>query len=418
MIQFTEEFVRKCSEASCRSCRHTGLMPVLDLGMMPLSDGLVKAEQLETAEDFYPLEMAFCTECALVQILKTVPPEKLFCEDYPYYSSFSDSLLEHSRKNALNLITTRNLGPQSLVVELASNDGYMLRNFTEAGIPVLGIDPAAGPAKVAEKSGIPTLNTFFTLDLARQLVSEGRRADLMIANNVLAHVSDTNGFVEGIGMVLKDDGLAVIEVPYLRDLIEHCEFDTVYHEHLCYFSATSVDRLFRNHNLYLNDVQRLAIHGGSMRLHIAHQDSPSEAVRSLLAEEKQMGMDKYEYYETFCKMVLRLRQELRRLLMMLKARKKRIAAYGAAAKGAILLNYIKAGTDVIDFVVDRNVHKQGKYMPGVHVVIKAPEAIMQQMPDYVLVLPWNFKNEIISQQDEYHRKGGKFIIPIPKPEIT
>lgn len=416
MIAFKEDFIAKCAQASCRSCRRLGLLPVLDLGSMPLSDGLVLDQQ--ASEEFFPLEMAFCPECSLVQILKTVPPEKLFAADYPYYSSFSDALLEHSRQNVLNLIATRKLGPQSLVVELASNDGYLLKNFIQAGIPALGIDPAPGPARAAEKAGVPTLNTFFTLELAGKLVDEGRRADVIIANNVLAHVADTNGFVKGIAMLLRDDGQVVIEVPYLRDLIDHCEFDTVYHEHLCYFSLLALDKLFRSHGLSLNDVERLAIHGGSLRLYVGKTAAATPAVTAMLEEEKLLGMDKHQYYTDFSRQVLCLRQELRRLLMMLKARKKSIAAYGAAAKGTILLNYIRAGRDVIDFVVDRNVHKQGKYMPGVHIPIQAPETLTQQMPDYVLVLPWNFKTEILSQQAEYRRRGGKFIIPIPKPEIT
>jgi SAM-dependent methyltransferase len=385
---------------------------------MPLSDGLLTPDQLVGLEKKYPLEVAFCSQCSLVQILETVPPEKLFCEDYPYYSSFSDALLDHSRKNALNLINRQNLNARSLVVELASNDGYLLKNFVENGIPVLGIDPAEGPARAAEKIGVPTLCTFFGKSLADQLRSEGRRADVIIANNVLAHVADTNGFVEGVRILLKDDGVAVIEVPYVRDLIDHCEFDTIYHEHLCYFSVTALDRLFRRHGLYLNDIERLAIHGGSLRLYLELRDDPGMAVRSLLAEEQRLGIDQYPYYENFSKKTRMIRQTMRELLAELKNGGCTIAAYGAAAKGTIMLNYIGVDASLIHFVVDRNVHKQGKYMPGVRIPISDPDRLMREMPEYVVILPWNFKDEILAQQTPYREKGGKFIIPIPTPAIV
>ncbi|HUW32589.1 MAG TPA: class I SAM-dependent methyltransferase, partial [Planctomycetota bacterium] len=293
-------FAEKCQRMPCRSCGRQGLLPVLDLGLMPLSDGLLTAEQLAAgAERTYPLELAYCPVCSLVQILETVPPETLFCEDYPYFSSFSDALLEHSRKNALALIESRQLDANSLVVELASNDGYLLKNFVERGIPVLGIDPADGPAKAAMKIGVPTMCTFFTKDLAATLRKEGKVADVIIANNVLAHVADTNGFVEGMRILIKDSGVGVIEVPYVRDLVDHCEFDTIYHEHLCYFSVSSVDRLFRRHELFLNRIERLPIHGGSLRLYVEPREAVEESVRAMLVEEATLGVDKYGYYEDF-----------------------------------------------------------------------------------------------------------------------
>jgi len=410
-------FTAKCHSAQCRSCRRQELLPVLNLGQMPLSDGLLTAEQLAAGEQRYPLEVAFCPNCSLVQILETVPPETLFCEDYPYYSSFSQALLEHSQENAVELIQQRNLGPESLVVELASNDGYLLKNFIARGIPVLGIDPAEGPAMIATSIGVPTLNAFFGKELAARLVHEGTRADVIIANNVLAHVADTNGFVEGIRVLLKEDGVAVVEVPYLRRLIERCEFDTIYHEHLCYFSMTSLDSLFRRHGLYINDVRELTIHGGSLRLYAESAENVGEAVRSILADEAAAGIDSYEYYKGFSAKVDALRQSMRKMLAGLKSSGKRIAAYGAAAKGAIMLNYIGVGTDTIDFVVDRNTHKQGKFMPGVHIPIHEPDRILKDMPDYVVILPWNFKDEILSQQALYREKGGKFIVPVPWPEV-
>ena len=402
----------------CRSCLQPELLPVLNLGRMPLSDGLLTRQRLARPEPTYPLELAFCPHCSLVQILETVPPEVLFCDDYPYYSSFSDALLDHSRQNALELIGRGGLGGDSLVVELASNDGYMLRNFTARGIPVLGIDPAEGPVKAARKLGIPTLCTFFDKRLAAKLRDEGKQADLIIANNVLAHVADTNGFVEGIRILLKDDGLAAIEVPYVRDLVDHCEFDTIYHEHLCYFSLTSLDRLFARHELCLNEVRRLPIHGGSLRLYVSRKREVGRCVRQLRSDEEALRVDQYDYYRRFGLKVRKIRRDLRRLVCGLKEQGKRIAAYGAAAKGTILINYVGAGTDVIDFVVDRNVHKQGKYMPGMRIPIRPPAELLRRMPEYVLLLAWNFKDEILAQQARYRQRGGKFIVPIPKAEIV
>ncbi len=411
-------FEKKCEQARCRSCDRAGLTGVLELGMMPLSDGLLADNQLAEPEDKFPLELAFCPTCALVQILETVPPEKLFCEDYPYYSSFSDALLEHSRENVLSLIDRCKLDSTSLVVELASNDGYLLRHYVEKGIPCLGIDPAEGPAAAAEQAGVPTMCTFFTAGLAWKLADEGRQADVIHANNVLAHVPDTNGFLEGIGILLKDDGVAVIEVPYVKDLIDHCEFDTIYHEHLCYFSVTALDRLFRRNGLFLNDIERLSIHGGSLRLYAGRRENVREPVRGLLVEERRLAVDRFEYYKDFGDRVQNIGRDLRELLGNLKAQGKKIAAYGAAAKGAILVNYIQTGPDVIEYVVDRNVHKQGKYMPGVHIPVCDPSRLLQDMPDYVLILPWNFKDEILSQQAAFREKGGKFVIPIPEPIIV
>lgn len=406
------------TETHCRSCKKPGLRPVLDLGTMPLADGLLTSEQLKEHEPAFPLEVAFCPHCSLVQILETVPPEQLFGKDYPYFSSFSDHLLAHSRGNALNLIKIRNLGKQSLVVELASNDGYLLKNFVENGVPVLGIDPAEGPAKAAIKIGVPTLNDFFGKELATRLSKEGKRADVVIGNNVLAHVADTNGFVEGVRVLLKETGVGVFEFPYVRDLIEHGEFDTIYHEHLCYFSATAIDHLFRRHGLYLNDVERLLIHGGSLRIYVEPREAVKDSVKNLLAEEKKLGIDGYPYYEQFAQRVKDLRKDLRKMVSQIKSEGKKIAAYGAAAKGATLVNYVGLGTDSIDFVVDRNVHKQGKFMPGVHIPIHDPARLMQEKPDYVLLLPWNFKDEILKQQEPYRKGGGRFIIPIPTPKIV
>jgi hypothetical protein len=300
---------------------------------------------------------------------------------------------------------------------LASNDGYLLVNYLEKGIPVLGIDPAEGPVEEARKVGVNSLNEFFTLELAEELAVAGTRADVIHANNVLAHVADLNGFVEGIATLLKEDGVAVLEVPYLRELIERCEFDTIYHEHLCYFSVTALDKLFRRHALYLNDLRHLEIHGGSLRLYVEKQTRPSQEVITTLARESAVWVFDGDYYLRFAERVKALKTALRNRLEELRAGGASIAGYGAAAKGTTLINYIGLDKRLIEFVVDRSSHKQGLHMPGMHQPIFAPEALLEASPDYVLLMAWNFAEEILSQQSEYLRSGGRFILPLPEPQI-
>lgn len=405
-------------QVSCRSCGKRELITILSLGKTPLANALLTREQLAEKEPAYNLDLVFCPSCTLVQITETVPPETLFRE-YFYLSSFSETMLRHSEENVRELIESRNLNGESLVVEIASNDGYLLQYYKRAGIPVLGIEPARNIAQTAEERGIPTVCEFFDAKLARKLIAEGKRADVVHANNVLAHVSDLNGVVNGMQVLLKETGVAVIEVPYVKDMIDGNEFDTIYHEHLCYFSLTALDRLFRHHGLLIEDVKRLDIHGGTLRIYARKQLSGvrSAVVDRMLAEEAAW-VGNEEFYRGFGNEVERLRVELVSLLSGLKSEGKRIAVYGASAKGSTLMNYFRLGKPLLDFVVDRSTVKQGHYTPGTHLPIYSPDMLLTEKPDYVLLLTWNFADEILQQQDEYRKQGGRFIIPIPEVRVV
>ena len=392
---------------------------MLSLGSTPLANALLTEAQLAAPEPRFPLEVVFCASCSLVQLTRTVPPEVLFSE-YVYFSSFSDAAVEHARVVVDRVVKEGHAGPSSLVVEIASNDGYLLQHYERRGVPVLGIEPARNIAAAAVARGIPTLNEFFTEDLARRLASEGRVADVIHANNVLAHVPDPNGFVAGIRRLLAPQGRAIIEVPWVGDLVKNLEFDTIYHEHLSYFSLTALVGLFERHELTIADAEVVAIHGGSLRLWVRHARAAARgaSTEALLEAERRQGLTTGDGYADFADRVEQLGGELRQLLDTLKQAGHSIAAYGASAKGATLLNYFGIGRDTLDFIVDRSTVKQGHYAPGTHLPIRAPEALLTAMPAYVLLLTWNFAEEVLRQQAEYRRRGGRFIIPLPSPEVV
>lgn len=405
---------------ACRTCSCTALETILDYGELPLANALLGESQLHLPEPRYPLTLAFCPRCSLVQILETVAPAALF-RDYVYFSSASDTMVRHARDLARRMLGCRSLGEKSLVVEIASNDGYLLQHYRHAGVPVIGIEPARNVARVArEQRGICTISEFFGRDLANHLNRGAVHADVVHAHNVLAHVADADGFVEGVRLILKEGGVAIIEVPYACEMIDRVEFDTVYHEHLSYFTLTSLAQLFKAHGLEITDVERLSIHGGSLRVTVEHDSPaarPTRAVEAILRAEHDAGVPRFLYYAGFRDKVMRVKHRLLAMLAELKSRGCRIAAYGASAKGATLLNFAGIGAETLDFVVDRSPAKQNRYAPGTHLKILSPDALFHRMPEFALLLIWNLAAEILDQQAEYCRRGGRFIVPVPDPKL-
>ncbi|MAT42397.1 MAG: methyltransferase [Anaerolineaceae bacterium] len=399
----------------CRSCGSSELSMILNLGETPLANSLLREDELRNQQQGYPLELVFCENCALVQITETVDPEILF-RNYVYFSSFSDTVVKNAQEIVNRTILRSGLDQESLVVEIASNDGYLLQFYKNAGIPVLGIEPAQNIAVHARANGIPTVCEFFNQDVANQLKENGQQADVFHANNVLAHVADLNGVVAGMRTLLKPDGIGIIEFPYVKDMIDGVEFDTIYHEHLCYYSLFSVKALFNRHGMNIVDVERLPIHGGSLRIFVGldnGQHEISHNVKRLQKEEADWGVDQLKFYAQFGEKVTQLQTELKSYLIELKTSGKKLAAYGASAKGSTLLNTFGIGSETLDFVVDRSTVKQGLFTPGTKIPIMDPRVLLEKKPDYVLLLTWNFSEEILSQQIQYRDLGGKFIIPIP-----
>jgi 2-polyprenyl-3-methyl-5-hydroxy-6-metoxy-1,4-benzoquinol methylase len=396
--------------------RHT----FVDLGMSPLCESYVPQEKLNHMEPFYPLHVYVCEQCFLVQLEEYVSPEAIFSE-YAYFSSFADSWVEHMRRYAEAISARLDLGPRSLVVEVASNDGYLLQHFVRLGVPVLGIEPAANVAKVAIDKGIPTLVKFFGETTARELVAAGQQADLICGANVLAQVPRLNDFVKGLELLLKPGGTITIEFPHLMRLMAENQFDTIYHEHFSYFSLIAAEKVFARQGLRIHDVEQLPTHGGSLRVYACRDADTakptSSRVRELRDEELAAGLRDMGAYAHFAEQVRETKRKLLSFLIDAKRSGKTIAGYGAPGKGNTLLNYCGIRTDFIDYTVDRNPYKQGKYLPGTHIPIHAPERIRETRPDYVLILPWNFKDEIIDQIRYIRDWGGKFVVPIPEVQV-
>ena len=405
--------------SECRFCRNLLNHTFVDLGMSPLSNAYLKLDTINKAEKFYPLHAYVCDNCFLVQLEEFETPDHIF-SDYAYFSSYSETWLRHA-ENYTELMTQRfSLNANSQVIEIASNDGYLLQYFQKQNIPVLGIEPAANVAKVAEEKGIPSLVKFFGVSTAKELVAQGKQADLLLGNNVLAHVPDLNDFVAGMKIVLKPDGILTMEFPHVLQLILQNQFDTIYHEHFSYFSFLTVEKVFATHGLTLFDVEELPTHGGSLRIYGQHNDGKkpiSDRVSLLKSKEIEAGLDQRSTYLGFGEQVKATKRHLLSFLIDIKNQGKSVVGYGAPAKGNTLLNYCGIRTDLLDYTVDRSPYKQGLFLPGTHIPIYHPDKIIETKPDYLLILPWNIKDEIIEQMSHIREWGGKFVVPIPEVEV-
>jgi SAM-dependent methyltransferase len=404
---------------NCRFCTGS-LAEFIDLGMSPLCESYLAKDQLNSMEPFYPLAAYVCRDCLLVQLQEYVAPEHIFSE-YAYFSAYSDAWLDHARRYVEAMTERLGLGPASRVIELGSNDGYLLQFFVERGIPVLGIDPAGNVARAAEARGVRTLVKFFGAETARELAEEGIQADLVLGNNVLAQVANLNSFVEGIHLILKPTGTCTIEFPHLLKTMAGNQFDQIYHEHFSYFAALTAEKIFAAHAMRIFDVEELWTHGGSLRIYVCHADNethPNEASLSeLVRREQQAGLHRLETYADFADRVRATKRKLLSFLIEAKACGKSLAGYGAPGKGNTLLNYCGIRTDFLDYTVDRNPYKQGKYLPGTRIPIFPPEKIAETKPDYVLILPWNLKDEITAQLAYIRDWGAKFVVPIPEVSV-
>jgi 2-polyprenyl-3-methyl-5-hydroxy-6-metoxy-1,4-benzoquinol methylase len=419
-MESTEQTNAVTSGRGCLFCKAPLRRTFVDLGMSPLCESYRTKEQLNEMEPFYPLHAKVCEKCFLVQLEQYVSAEHIFTE-YAYFSSFSDTWLKHSSKYVDMISSRLRLGNQSLVVELASNDGYLLQYFVKKGIPVLGVEPAANVAKSAEQKGVPTLVEFFGCQTAHEMVANGRLADVVVGNNVLAQVPDINDFVGGIRIILKRGGVATLEFPHLVRLMRENQYDTIYHEHFSYFSLITVEKIFAAHDLVIFDVEELSTHGGSIRIYARHTDDMSKpvtsAVISLRERELALGLDCIETYASFCEQVKASKRALLELLVQLRREQKQIVGYGAPGKGNTLLNYCGIRTDFVEYTVDRNPYKQGRFLPGTHIPIYAPSRIRETRPDYILILPWNLRTEIVEQLSYVREWGAKFIVPIPEAKV-
>jgi SAM-dependent methyltransferase len=408
------------ARATCRFCGTNLHHTFVNLGMSPPCNRILSFEQLNHLEPFYPLQVFVCDRCFLVQIPEYVSPTEIF-SDYSYFSSYSDSWLQHAKRYSEAMIQRLGLNDQSQVVELASNDGYLLQYFIEKGVPVLGVEPSANVAEVAIQKGIPTVVKFFGLETAKELVAQGKRADLLLGNNVLAHVPNLNDFVAGMKLLLKPQGVITMEFPHLMRLMEENQFDTIYHEHFSYFSFTTVEQVFASHGLTLFDVEELPTHGGSLRIYARHTDDDSQPIHprvtDLKIREQNAGFTQLTHYCTFNETVKQTKRKLLQFLITAKTQGKTIAGYGAPGKGNTLLNYCGIGPDFLDYTVDRSPYKQGKFLPGTHIPILHPDKIAETKPDYLLILPWNLKDEIMEQMSFIREWGGQFVVPIPEVRI-